>query len=473
MAGNRKKNAKSGKKKGGPAGVKKAAQGSTSKKAAGSATSRGRGTTAKAPSAGATGTRRSKRLRGQNPDGIDVEDADDDADGEARASASGSRAGGPPSKKRKVGPQADEADEADEGDEAEGADGVAGADGADEAAGTGRMEEEDEARLEDGADEVLDDATSEAQIEGGGDGSRVDRQEGPSKPAMEARTDDVTDGDDEVAPPDADADLIEYEQSHWEALTTLATSESNRRCTFQGDDARLTVSLKVHTDPDSSCRLGYYARFILRHRRGKHDRSDDEGDDVVGSIQSWRIAKNTHRSPNAEHTAWLEELLAFKRQKHAKTETAKCLRVLFNGDGEVTKEARDHADALDQKSLMFIEMIHIRPAFARNGLLRHALESWYEALERLPEWFAFSGTLVLVPSKPDGAYGDAWIGMSDEEIEASLINVYRRRGFERWAEGELRRGLFMEVIIVMGRATPGEIAAEESPDGEGPGDEDR
>ena len=100
---------------------------------------------------------------------------------------------------------------------------------------------------------------------------------------------------------------------------------------------------------------------------------------------------------------------------------------------------------------MFIEMVHIRPAFARNGLLRPALEGWYEALRRLTEWFAFPGTLVLVPSRPEGPKGEAWGEASPEDVEKTLIAVYRKNGFEIWVlEGKLNG----ELITVMGRTTP-------------------
>jgi len=56
---------------------------------------------------------------------------------------------------------------------------------------------------------------------------------------------------------------------------------------------------------------------------------------------------------------------------------------------------------------MYIEMIYIESDFQRNGLLKPALEGFYETLANgIPEWFAFAGTIVLIPASPQGEHGN-------------------------------------------------------------------
>lgn len=234
-------------------------------------------------------------------------------------------------------------------------------------------------------------------------------------------------------------------------LPALATSEHRTNCDFRGDPAELALSLKIFSHPVNLSRPGYYAK--LRLTVHKADGTDGTFDGShIGFIHSWRISKPTRDLPLA-NDAWLDEILSDSKEEKDgdMKETAFCLSALFRENGTTKPVVGKHTTQLNDQPLMFIEMIYINPGFLQAGLLTPVLECFYRALAQLPEWFAFSGTLLLVPAKPDKELGESWGDMKDDEIQETLMRTYRNRGFEVWAKNAPSRG---HLITVMGRTTP-------------------
>jgi hypothetical protein len=132
-------------------------------------------------------------------------------------------------------------------------------------------------------------------------------------------------------------------------------------------------------------------------------------------------------------------------------ETSMCLSALFTENGTTRPIVGTNTSQLERNPLMFIRTIYIRLEFQRNGLLSPALECFHMTLAQLPEWFAFTGTLVQVPGRSDNGQGESWRSMIDTTIEDVLIKAYPNRGFEVWVRNGPSHGYF---FTVMGRATP-------------------
>ena len=105
-------------------------------------------------------------------------------------------------------------------------------------------------------------------------------------------------------------------------------------------------------------------------------------------------------------------------------------------------------------------MVYILPDFQRKGLLPHALAGYHESLSQLPEWYAFGGTLLLVPAGPSGKRGTGWGAMEDEAIENKLIESYKKYGQYRvYVKDANVRG---RAVTVMGRTVPHQESDQES-----------
>lgn len=243
-------------------------------------------------------------------------------------------------------------------------------------------------------------------------------------------------------------------------VEVLAEVDEAVQCTFKHEDAKLTTRLQVHKDPDNFVsRLSYRARFFLAHTLEGDEREDD-----IGYLESWRIDKPTAVSPEAK-TAWLKETMGQRVvvRPEAIRETASCLEALYTQKGQPKFQLRKdgHETELADNSLIFIQMIYIRTAFARNGLLEHAFRSYHALLAELSDGFAFAGTLVLVPARPSGPRGKAWGDAEDEEVEAVLQTIYGRYGYTVWAENVKVNDIF---ITVMGRTVPDDAATADGGD---------
>ena len=243
----------------------------------------------------------------------------------------------------------------------------------------------------------------------------------------------------------------------------LAMVQDSTQCTFREIDARLTVKLQVHRDPDQhDSRVGYRARLTLHH-----DMAFDIPQGDAGDIYSWRISKPTAALPNANVQNFRREIMlpGIENVGPEIRETACCMRALYTQQGVAKARFRD-ADVRNQltNSLIFIEMIYIRPDFARQGLLQHALRLYHDMLGTLPEWYAFAGTVVLVPSRPEGMKGDAWGTRDDDEVEQALQRAYGRHGgYEVFGNNVNVSG---RAITVMGRTVPDAAAAVGGEDGD-------
>jgi hypothetical protein len=274
----------------------------------------------------------------------------------------------------------------------------------------------------------------------------------PSKPVKRRKIPETPDTDDPEDPladeANPDADAVERQEDPWrEVDAPLATTDARIACQFEGNPAELIVSLRVFSDPFGfRSRLGYLGRLQLA-------RTDDEGeqlDNVIGYIQAWRISKPTTSLPQV-NTAWLQEILSNGRKAPEIEETVLCLQALFTGAGVLQETLRENTDRIAENPLMFIQMIYTRHGFQSKGLLRPALDCFYTAIGQLPQWFAFAGNLVLVPSAPADYKGRMWEDFDADTAEETLIGVYRNRGYAVWVRDAKVRG---NLVTVMGRATP-------------------
>ena len=216
----------------------------------------------------------------------------------------------------------------------------------------------------------------------------------------------------------------------WPDLDTLILAEETRtrHIQFRDADVELRVLLQVHSDPSGhSSRLGYRARFSLL--------TPGTGPVHIGYIHTWRINKPTIAMParlTPADDAWRNELLRVNAGKAPLEikETCLCLQALFNPDGGIREQVPSPIDRqLVENRMIFVEMIHIFEDYQKQGLLRHAFDDFHHLLARLPEWFAFYGTIVLVPERPEGPIGSSWNGRKDTEVQEILRATYKRLGY--------------------------------------------
>lgn len=234
-------------------------------------------------------------------------------------------------------------------------------------------------------------------------------------------------------------------------VKALAEVHDIVECSFQGSPARLRTTLLVHQDPQAPpYLLGYRAVLQLdRSSNGKPQWED------AGYIDSWRIDKATAAHPHDKKDAWCREMVAPSIDEawpDMKQEAAYCLKALYTKKGEPAKKLKnpDREASLASSSLMFVQMTYFNEAFQRQGLLRHALASFYELLGRLPEWLAFAGIVVLVPSRPDGYRSVGWGDQDDDEVAVTLEMVYANAGYQRWVSSVVSETR----AVVMGRLVP-------------------
>lgn len=234
-------------------------------------------------------------------------------------------------------------------------------------------------------------------------------------------------------------------------VAALAEISDVVECDFQGSPARLRTTLQVHQDPQAPpYLLGY--RILLQLDRSSDGEPRWEN---AGYIDSWRIDKTTAAHPDGTKDAWHRELLAPSIDEawpDMKQEAAYCLKALYTKQGQPMKKIKnlDREALLASQSLLFIQMIYFHEAFQRQGLLRRALSSYHKLLGQLPEWFAFAGVVVLVPSRPDGARGSGWGKLDDDAVVATLETIYTNTGYERWVSSVVSETR----VVVMGRTVP-------------------
>ncbi|EMC92992.1 hypothetical protein BAUCODRAFT_27294 [Baudoinia panamericana UAMH 10762] len=246
----------------------------------------------------------------------------------------------------------------------------------------------------------------------------------------------------------------------------LAELSETQVCQYQTRVARLTTTLQVHPDPENTTtsRLGYRALLHLTYQPQDGDGESGEQTDQIGYIESWRIDKQTAARRAAKNT-WLAELLNTTpdRMPDNSRETGYCLQALYFKKGTLKQKFRngEFAQALTSNSLIFIGMIFIEPRFGRNRFVDVALASYHTLLTQLPEWYAFEGTIVLVPGQPQGRRGEAWGELEEEQVQAILTRVYQRSGYAVWGK-DLKAG--DKAITVMGRTVSTLMAVEEDGD---------
>lgn len=288
---------------------------------------------------------------------------------------------------------------------------------------------------------TVDEETSDDGVEGAAGSGQ---QEGPAEQAEGTGAEDA-DADEDAARSDDDV----AQDARIEPLDALATSEVRRACTFKGNAAELVASLKVFSHPGDVSRLGYYAKLRLTVSGSGATGAAIDGR-TVGFVLAWRISKPTLALPNTTN-AWLQEILNNVAMNPDMNETYLCVSALFDQNGIARPAVGTHTDQLTQNPLLFIEMIYTHEEFQQSGLLRPTLDCFNSALAELPEWFAFTGTLVLIPARPDPPRAESWGKVSDRTVENRLVEIYGRRGYQLWFR-DARVG--DNLVTVMGRTLP-------------------
>jgi hypothetical protein len=302
------------------------------------------------------------------------------------------------------------------------------------------------------------DRTPETQDPAEEETSEADAQ-APAMPAADPTPAEGSAGGSAAGPATVDT-AEEIATDEYRDAEPLAEVRSDFTVTLRGEDAEsnIRVRLIVHADPNTatnrgiSNRLGYHAQFFLIRGDTEAANADVE---QIGYLNSWRINKPTPDTLHPEsRTGWTADFLRPSR----KSETALCLRALYTGAGVVRDEVGnalggEAARTALNGSLMFIETIYIFRAFQNKGLLGHILNAYVELLLQLPEWYVFNGAFVLVPARPDGVQGASWGTTSDDAVEATLIAVYGRHGFQIWRRDAKIGGAIKGVYVtVMGKS---------------------
>lgn len=212
------------------------------------------------------------------------------------------------------------------------------------------------------------------------------------------------------------------------AAVALADIEEQVEIDYQEQEATLKVRLQVFADPDSKSRLAYNAQFLLKEPQG-----DQQEEVEIGHIHTWRISRPTAANPRVR-PVWQSELLTGRlNAKHANVyETALCLQGMYNEEGKANPIFKERIRQLEDNSLIFVQMVYLQPAYRNKGLIKRSMDIYQRLLGELPEWYAFSGCIVLVLGKPDKYAGD-YADQSKEEVEVLLRGKYERLGWEVWA----------------------------------------
>ncbi|KAI6816046.1 hypothetical protein KC340_g15939 [Hortaea werneckii] len=252
--------------------------------------------------------------------------------------------------------------------------------------------------------------------------------------------------------------------------TDLETSSANHIAHYEIVDevpikdkaGYLKTKVRIETDPTSQHRLAYNATFSVvtspnpsenQENQEDEEEEEQEQEQEVGYLLSWRVDKPTSTHP-APETPWKDLLtLPVPRQPKSQRELAKCLQAIYDKKGVLRPDFHAHAAELTENSLLYIEMVFLDETVRGTGAFRSAMQGFEAALAGLPEWFAFAGTVILVPGMPI-IHQDAWEGERDDaKIEDVLIGKYSKRGYEVWArkaEVRIRTGE-VEEICVMGK----------------------
>ncbi|KAI6876308.1 hypothetical protein KC343_g10937 [Hortaea werneckii] len=244
-------------------------------------------------------------------------------------------------------------------------------------------------------------------------------------------------------------------QTDPEALpaNNIAHYESIDETPLKDKAGYLKTKLRIETDPSSQHRLGYNATFFVVPSADPSE-VQEEQEQEVGYLLSWRVDKPTSTHPEAKQS-W-KDLLTFNipRQPKTRRELAKCLQAIYDKKGVLRREFLAHEAQLTANSLLYLEMVYLDETVRGAGAFRAAMQGFETGLAALPEWFAFAGTVVLVPGMPI-AHREAWEGERDDtKIEDELIGKYSTRGYEVWArkaEVRIRTGE-VEEVCVMGKS---------------------
>lgn len=196
--------------------------------------------------------------------------------------------------------------------------------------------------------------------------------------------------------------------------------------TLAGKQHTLTIRLQAHalTDEYDSA-TKYVADFFL-----------DGSKRCSGDLNAFRIDRSKK--------AWVRELC----YSSAEGATAETFRTLYTTTGKPRAFLRQYP--LDKTEIMYIDSFELRGPLNGIGLSTAVLEAVHTLFGALQGEFAFRGTVVLSPARPDTAHAARhWSATSEFAIEGVLMGLYGKAGYEVWVQEKEA-----DSVSVMGRTIP-------------------
>jgi hypothetical protein len=294
--------------------------------------------------------------------------------------------------------------------------------------------------------------------------------EGARERSIEILSDEDSTDDDEPTETEPSSNNNNAEAKDWNAIYSAPDEglDALRRIvweasfreehTFQFHDdhnAKLKCMLQIHATAVHST-LGYRLLVKLTHKARGTIRENDE----IAHIDAFRISKPTAAKPDVP-TAWIKDYLTLDLRQvvhgeHTKDqEMGVCFQGVFTpaGNPKDCVKRKGLGPVLKKDGLMYIKEFYIRRGYQGQGLSKLILSTFHGMLGRLPEWYAFSGSVLLTPGRLLDSRGAAWEGVEDDsEVIESLIRVYEKSGYGVWVrDGKVGPGY---VTTVMGKVLP-------------------
>ena len=165
------------------------------------------------------------------------------------------------------------------------------------------------------------------------------------------------------------------------------------------------------------------ARFSLRaagERRGEN----------VGHVYAYVVDKtqeDTHHNP-----LWLTEILADKDAEI--TELRITLGELYDEAGNVRDQVDEWSEDLQDDHILFVDTLMLDESVRGTGLSEVAMQTFHRTLPYISNGRGYTGTIVLSPAASGDYRGSS--DKSDAEIEAHLIELYQKVGYDLWVKGD-------------------------------------
>lgn len=101
---------------------------------------------------------------------------------------------------------------------------------------------------------------------------------------------------------------------------------------------------------------------------------------------------------------------------------------------------------------MYINAFEFRAPLNGIGLSTTVLEAVHTLFGALEGEYAFNGTVVLSPAKPETSHATRqWGSLSENDIEQVLMGLYGKAEYEIWVRGKPEEE---DSVSLMGRTIP-------------------